>query len=160
MKHQKLNLKAVSPDDFDAKSLRRAAREGRLFIALPDIEPKSAEDAIDEILSYVGRISQYATTLRIGNIWEAILHDEALSPLFFLTRYSSTRGQINWYRVAAVVCLLREKGIYQKDISGKELCRCMEGATQCPKHYSGMGPYLLDVDQIGLVREILDKNRE
>ena len=141
MKHQKLNLKAVSPEDFDAKSLRRAAREGRLFIALPDIEPKSAEDAIDEILSYVGRISQYATTLRIGNIWEAILHDEALSPLFFLTRYSSTRGQINWYRVAAVVCLLREKGIYQKDISG-------------------MGPYLLDVDQIGLVREILDKNRE
>lgn len=119
MKHQKLNLKAVSPEDFDAKSLRRAAREGRLFIALPDIEPKSAEDAIDEILSYVGRISQYATTLRIGDIWEAILHDEALSPLFFLTRYSSTRGQINWYRVAAVVCLLREKGIYQKDISGK-----------------------------------------
>ena len=100
MKHQKLNLKAVSPEDFDAKSLRRAAREGRLFIALPDIEPKSAEDAIDEILSYVGRISH------------------------------------------------------------KELCRCMEGATQCRKHYSGMGPYLLDVDQMGLVREILDKNRE
>ena len=160
MKHQKLNLKAVSPEDFDAKSLRRAAREGRLFIALPDIEPKSAEDAIDEILSYVGRISQYATTLRIGDIWEAILHDEALSPLFFLTRYSSTRGQINWYRVAAVVCLLREMGIYQKDIPGKELCRCIESATQCRKHYSGMGPYLLDVNQMGLVREILDKNRE
>ena len=160
MKHQKLNLKAVSLEDFDAKSLRRAAREGRLFIALPDIEPKSAEDAIDEILSYVGRISQYATTLRIGDIWDAILHDEALSPLFFLTRYSSTRGQINWYRVAAVVCLLREKGIYHKDISCKELCRCMEGATQFRKHYSGMGPYLLDVNQMGLVREILDKNRE
>ena len=160
MKHQKLNLKAVSLEDFDAKSLRRAAREGRLFIALPDIEPKSAEDAIDEILSYVGRISQYATTLRIGDIWEAILHDEALSPLFFLTRYSNTRGQINWYRVAAVVCLLREMGIYQKDIPGKELCRCMESATLCRKHYSGMGPYLLDVAQRRLLSKILDKNRE
>ena len=160
MKHQKLNLKAVSLEDFDAKSLRRAAREGRLFIALPDIEPKSAEDAIDEILSYVGRISQYATTLRIGDIWEAILHDEALSPLFFLTRYSNTRGQINWYRVAAVVCLLREMGIYQKDISGKELCQCMGGATLCRKHYSGMGPYLLDVAQRRLLSKILDKNRE
>ena len=160
MKHQKLNLKAVSLEDFDAKSLRRAAREGRLFIALPDIEPKSAEDAIDEILSYVGRISQYATTLRIGDIWEAILHDEALSPLFFLTRYSNTRGQINWYRVAAVVCLLREMGIYQKDVSGKELCRCMGGATLCQNHYSGMGPYLLDVAQRRLLSKILDKNRE
>ena len=160
MKKQNLNLMAVSLEDFDAKSLRRAAREGRLFIALPDDEPKSADSAINEILTHVGRISEYATTPKVGDIWQAILHDADLSPLFFLTRYSSTRGQINWYRVAAVVCLLREKGIYQKDISGKELCRCMEGATQCPKHYSGMGRYLLDVDQMGLVREILDKNRE
>ena len=160
MKKQNLNLMAVSLEDFDAKSLRRAAREGRLFIALPDDEPKSADSAINEILTHVGRISEYATTPKVGDIWQAILHDADLSPLFFLTRYSSTRGQINWYRVAAVVCLLREKGIYQKDISGKELCRCMEGATQCPKHYSGMGPYLLDVDQMRLVREILDKNRE
>ncbi len=127
---------------------------------MPDDEPKSADSAINEILTHVGRISEYATTPKVGDIWQAILHDADLSPLFFLTRYSSTRGQINWYRVAAVVCLLREKGIYQKDISGKELCRCMEGATQCPKHYSGMGPYLLDVVQMGLVREILDKNRE
>ena len=160
MKKQNLNLMAVSLEDFDAKSLRRAAREGRLFIALPDDEPKSADSAINEILTHVDKISEYATTPKVGDIWQAILHDADLSPLFFLTRYSSTRGQINWYRVAAVVCLLREKGIYQKDISGKELCRCMEGATQCPKHYSGMGRYLLDVDQMGLVREILDKNRE
>ena len=160
MKKQNLNLRAVSLEDFDAKSLRRAAREGRLFIALPDDEPKSADSAINEILAHVGKISEYATTPKVGDIWQAILHDADLSPLFFLTRYSSTRGQINWYRVAAVVCLLREKGIYQKDISGKELCRCMEGATQCPKHYSGMGRYLLDVVQMRLVREILDKNRE
>ena len=42
MKKQNLNLMAVSLEDFDTKSLRRAAREGRLFIALPDDEPKSA----------------------------------------------------------------------------------------------------------------------
>ena len=160
MKKQNLNLMAVSLEDFDAKSLRRAAREGRLFIALPDDEPKSADSAINEILTHVGRISEYATTPKVDDIWQAILHDADLSPLFFLTRYRNTRGKINWYRVMVVVCLLREKGIYQKDISGKELCRCMEGATQCPKHYSGMGPYLLDVVQMGLVREILDKNRE
>ena len=145
MKKQNLNLMAVSLEDFDAKSLRRAAREGRLFIALPDDEPKSADSAINEILTHVGRISEYATTPKVGDIWQAILHDADLSPLFFLTRYSSTRGQINWYRVAAVVCLLREKGIYQKDISGKELCRCMEGATQCRKHYSGMGLSLIHI---------------
>ena len=58
MKKQNLNLMAVSLEDFDAKSLRRAAREGRLFIALPDDEPKSADSAINEILTHVGRISQ------------------------------------------------------------------------------------------------------
>lgn len=151
---------AVSLEDFDAKSLRRAAREGRLFIALPDDEPKSADSAINEILTHVGRISEYATTPKVGDIWQAILHDADLSPLFFLTRYRNTRGKINWYRVMVVVCLLREKGIYQKDISGKELCRCMEGATQFRKHYSGMGRYQLDFRQIRLLYGILDKNEE
>ena len=33
MKTKKLQLKEVSIKDFDIKALRRAAREGRLFIA-------------------------------------------------------------------------------------------------------------------------------
>lgn len=136
MKKQNLNLMAVSLEDFDAKSLRRAAREGRLFIALPDDEPK------------------------VGDIWQAILHDADLSPLFFLTRYRNTRGKINWYRVMVVVCLLREKGIYREDISAKELCKYIEGAPQSPSHYSGMGRYQLEFRQIQLLYRILDKNEE
>ena len=136
MKKQNLNLMAVSLEDFDAKSLRRAAREGRLFIALPDDEPKSAD------------------------IWQAILHDADLSPLFFLTRYRNTRGKINWYRVMVVVCLLRERGIYREDISAKELCKYIEGAPQSPTHYSGMGRYLLELHQRRILYRILDKNEE
>ena len=136
MKKQNLNLMAVSLEDFDAKSLRRAAREGRLFIALPDDESK------------------------VGDIWQAILHDADLSPLFFLTRYRNTRGKINWYRVMVVVCLLREKGIYREDISAKELCKYIEGAPQSHTHYSGMGRYLLELRQIRLLCRILDKNEE
>lgn len=136
MKKQNLNLMAVSLEDFDAKSLRRAAREGRLFIALPDDEPKSAD------------------------IWQAILHDADLSPLFFLTRYRSTRGKINWYRVMVVVCLLRERGIYREDISAKELCKYIEGALQSHTHYSGMGRYLLELHQRRILYRILDKNEE
>ena len=127
---------AVSLEDFDAKSLRRAARAGRLFIALPDDEPKSAD------------------------IWQAILHDADLSPLFFLTRYRNTRGKINWYRVMVVVCLLREKGIYREDISAKELCKYIEGAPQSHTHYSGMGRYQLELRQRQLLYRILDKNEE
>lgn len=160
MKKQNLNLMAVSLEDFDAKSLRRAAREGRLFIALPDDEPKSADSAINEILTHVGRISEYATTPKVGDIWQAILHDADLSPLFFLTRYRNTRGKINWYRVMVVVCLLREKGIYREDISAKELCKYIEGAPQSPTHYSGMGRYQLELRQIRLLYRILDKNEE
>lgn len=160
MNKQNQILKAVSLEDFDAKSLRRAAREGRLFIAQADAEPLSADSAINEILTHVGRISEYATTLRIGHIWNEILYDATLSPLFFLTRYRSTRGHVNWYRVAVVVCVLREMGIYQNGISAKELCQRMEGETRCGNHYSGMGRYQLDVAQTRLLRRILDKYRE
>ena len=116
MDTRKQQLRKVRPEDFDADALLRAAREGRLFIA-----PAAERQPLTEVLDYVERIREYATNPHVREIWEAILSHERLAPLFYLTRYSSQRGQINWYRVTAVVCLLQENGVYRKDIAAVQL---------------------------------------
>ena len=156
-------MKEVSIKDFDIKALRRAAREGRLFIACNEDDDTSEdaatrEKALGEILAYVDRISQYAINVHVREIWDCILHDERLQPLFFFTRYSKTRGQINWYRVTAVVCLLREKGVYRKAMTAMQLHLALEGTARCTNRYYGISRYLLDQCQIKIVREILKKH--
>lgn len=163
MKTKKLQLKEVSIKDFDIKALRRAAREGRLFIACNEDDDTSEdaatrEKALGEILSYVDRISQYAINVHVREIWDCILHDNQLQPLFFFTRYGKTRGQINWYRVTAVMCLLYEKGVYRNDMTAIQLHLALEGATRRNNRYNGISRYLLDQCQIKIVREILKKH--
>ena len=162
MTTKKQQLKKVGINDFDIKTLRRAALEGRLFIATTEDDADTAstadkEKAIGEILAYVDRISQYSDNVNVREIWDGILHDEQLQPLFFFTRYSKTRGQINWYRVTAVVCLLCEKGVYSKATTATQLHLALEGTTRRTNRYNGMSHYLLDQGQLKIVREILGK---
>ena len=162
MTTKKQQLKEIGINDFDIKTLRRAAREGRLFIATTEDDTVRAstadkEKAIGEILAYVDRISQYSDNVHVREIWDCILHDERLQPLFFFTRYSKTRGQINWYRVTAVVCLLREKGVYRKAMTAMQLHLALEGTARCTNRYYGISRYLLDDSHLKAVREILQK---
>ena len=152
MDKRKQQLLKVRPEDFDADALMRAAREGRLFI-----QPVSQEQPLTEVIDYVERIRQYATTPHVREIWEAILSHERLAPLFRLTRYSATRGQINWYRVTAVVCLLREKGVYRQDVTAVQLHKCLEGADHVTNRYNGMDRYRLEKQELRIVRQIIDK---
>ena len=156
MRVKKANLQPVLPEDFEhLESLLRAAQEGRLFIATPTPPVETVEQRIDEILAYVDRISPYALNGHVHAIWEAILHDEQLLPLFFLTRYQQTRGQVNWYRVTAVVCLLHEQGVYQQEVSAVQLHCLLEGSERRTNYYSGMSRYRLDQPEIRVVKRIL-----
>ena len=150
MDTRKQQLRKVRPEDFDADALLRAAREGRLFIA-----PTAEKHPLTEVLDYVERIREYATNPHVREIWEAILSHEKLAPLFYLTRYSSQRGQINWYRVTAVVCLLQENGVYRKDIAAVQLHLCLERASKRNKRYTGKDRYLLERPELLIVRQIV-----
>lgn len=150
METRKQQLKKVRPEDFDADALLRAAREGRLFI-----QPVSQEQPLTEVINYVERIRQYATTPHVREIWEAILSHERLAPLFRLTRYSAKRGQINWYRVTAVVCLLREKGVYRQDVTEVQLHLCLEGISRRNSKYTGKDNYSLERSELLIVRQIV-----
>ena len=137
------------------EGLQRAAHEGRLFIVPPTPSADTTEQRIAEILAYVDRLSPYALNAQVHEIWTAILQDEQLQPLFFLTRYSRTRGQVNWYRVTVVVCLLHEQGVYRQDMKAVQLHCLLEGSEHRTNYYSGMSRYLLDQPEIRVVKRIL-----
>ena len=152
METKKQQLQKVRPEDFDTDALLRAAREGRLFI-----QPVCHEQPLTDVLDYVERIRKYATNTHVREIWEAILNHEQLAPLFRFNRYAATRGQINWYRVTAMVCLLREKGVYRQDMTAVQLHLHLEGTTCRTTLYTGMSRYLLERRELSAVRQILDK---
>lgn len=160
MNHMKRQLREVRIEDFDTELLLQAAREGRLFIAPGKEESDGREQQyLDSILDYVKPIAAYATCPCVGDIWEAVLRDERLTPLFFLTRYGSSRGQVNWYRVTALMCLMRDEGLYCQDISASGLHCILEGTTRRNRRYTGMGRYLFDREQIRIIRQIVNKMR-
>ena len=144
---------------FDLDTIRQAFEEGRLFIA-PREESAEAlrEKGIRTILDYVSRIddctsSDYRT--RIRDIWSQVLHDEVLGDLFFYTRYARNRGEVNWYRVTVMVCLLREWNVYSNQYSGSDLHCILEGTKKRNGRYTGMNRYLLDGRYFGLIRKKL-----
>ena len=156
MEVKKQHLQPVLPEDFkDMEGLQRAAHEGRLFIMPPTPSAESTEQRIAEILAYVDRLSPYALNAQVHEIWTAILHDEQLQPLFFLTRYSRKCGQVNWYRVTVVVCLLHEQGVYRQDMKAVQLHCLLEGSEHRTNYYSGMSRYLLEQPEIRVVKRIL-----
>lgn len=156
MEVKKQHLQPVLPEDFkDMEGLLRAAHEGRLFIVPPTPSADTTEQRIAEILAYVDRLSPYALNAQVHEIWVSILHDEQLQPLFFLTRYSRKCGQVNWYRVTVVVCLLHEQGVYRQDMKAVQLHCLLEGSEHRTNRYSGMSRYLLEQPEIRVVKRIL-----
>lgn len=149
--------------------LRQAAREGWLYLAIPEEEQPSIEQSAGEesqlspeqvrekILDYVGRISHYAACTKVQAIWQTILQDEELFPLFRFTRYAKSRGRINWYRVTVVMCQLYEQGVYRQELSAEKLHCCLEGTKRRNARYTGMSRYLLEREQSKRIRQILNQ---
>lgn len=156
-KASKTNFQQV--ESFDLTLLRQAFNEGRLFIA-PREESAEAlrEKGIRTILDYVSRIDDCTSTdyrTRIRDIWSQVLHDEVLGDLFFYTRYARNRGEVNWYRVTVMVCLLHEWNVYSNQYSGSDLHCILEGTKKRNGRYTGMNRYLLDGRYFGLIRKKL-----
>lgn len=165
MDKKKQPLLEVGIEDFDIALLRRAASEGRLFIAPEKPAAGSRTDdnrrqLVAGILAYVQPIAVYSSCPRVGDLWEAVLGDPQLAPLFFFWRYSRSRGEVNWYRVTALVCLMREQGIYRKDIPAQKLHCILEGTERRTNRYTGMSRYLFEQAQLRALREILNRFKQ
>lgn len=111
----KKSLKQVRPEDFDVKALMVAAREGRLYVDESKKEV-SRDIIIKEVRAYVGRIKVLVTkkfSSSIDDLWEQILSTEEF--VAFLTPSSKTKKcrEFNKYSVMRIICVLREKGVYE-----------------------------------------------
>ncbi len=111
----KKSLKKVCPEDFDVKALMVAAREGRLYVDESKKEV-NRDIIIKEVRAYVGRIKMLVTkkfSSSIDNLWEQILSTEEF--VVFLTPNSKTKKcrEFNKYSVMRIICVLREKGVYE-----------------------------------------------
>ena len=167
----KILLRQIAEQEWDEEMLRLAIREGRLYLALPEAEQPAIEQAAveecqlspeqvrEKILDYVERISHYAACAKVRAIWQTILQDEELFPLFRFTRYAKSRGRINWYRVTVVMCQLYEQGVYRQELSAEKLHCCLEGTTRRNARYTGMSRYLLEREQSKRIRQILRQFR-
>lgn len=146
-------------ETFDLNRLFQAFNEGRLFI-IPHEESveELREKGIHSILEYVSRIDDCTSSIyrsHIRMIWEQILRDPVLGNLFFYTRYARNRGEVNWYRVTAAVCLLHDWNVYRNDFTSTQLHCVLEGAKKRNSRYTGMSRYLFDHDYFALIRKKL-----
>lgn len=148
-------------ESFDLNLLRQAFAEGRLFITPREESAQELrERGIHSILNYVSHIDDCTSSdyrPHIRDIWEQTLHDETLGELFFYTRYSHNRGEVNWYRVTVMVCLLREWNVYSSQYSGSDLHCILECTKKRNGRYTGMNRYLFDGRYFGLIRKKLQE---
>ncbi|MBQ8225582.1 MAG: hypothetical protein IJZ86_09590 [Bacteroides sp.] len=153
----KQNITLVPVEDFNIDTLREAFLQGRLYIRRPEAA-QTREESIRSILRYVSRIDacascKYLTT--IGQLWERLLRSPELGDLFFLNRYSNTRGLPNWYRVNAVVLTLLEHGVYDNErYTSLQLHLLMEQTTKRTNHYSGMNRYLPGRKEVSILLQL------
>lgn len=152
-------LKQVALSDFNIAALRKAAREGRLFIMPSGLSHKEVrERALTDILQYVGRIDscaspQYATHIR--ELWQEILSYPEIADSLIITR-SKNEGQPNWCRVTSLVEYLRENEVYRKqEFTLVALHLRMEQITKRNSHYTGSGTVCLNTEQRAIIRHFL-----
>lgn len=155
----KQNSNLVRVTDFDLLALQQAFAEGRLFIQPKQkSEAELREEGIRQILQYVRQIDDCASVQyrqHIQQLWQDILRS-SLSDLFFLSRYSTSRGQVNWYRVTAFVCVLRESDVYRKqDFTAVDLHLRLEQSQKRNNRYTGMSRYLPEHRDIITLKRLL-----
>lgn len=108
-------MKQVRPEDFDVKALMAAAREGRLYI---DESQKavSKEDLKKEVRAYVERIRVLVTkefSSSVDDLWEQILTCDCFVSYLTPSNKAKKCRTFNKYNVMRIICVLREKGVYE-----------------------------------------------
>ena len=108
-------------EDFNIAALRRAAREGRLYI-VPAVECETNVE--QEVLTYVSRIVEYAAPPYRGcidEVWRRIVSHPDLASLL-----ESRKEPFCKYRVTVIAIYLRNKGVYDIDTDTR-LHQLLEG---------------------------------
>ena len=130
----KQRLQEVRIEDFDIAALRRAAREGRLFV-MP--APECETNIEHEVLRYVASIAPYAALEYRGcidEVWRRIVSHPDLA------KQVGSMHPFNKYTVTAIAIYLNNQGLYIFD-SGIALHLQLEGIAKRNKYYTSGSYY-------------------
>lgn len=153
----KQKLQQVRIEDFSIAALRKAAREGRLYI-----EPAAecVTNIEQEVLQYVSRIAEYAAPPYrecIDEVWRRIMAHPKLAPLI------SGMKPFNKYTVTSIAIFLRNQGIYtlRSDVT---LHLQLEGISKRNKYYTSRAYYMPNTKPLfdivgGLKRAKVEKRK-
>lgn len=138
------NLQKVSLADYSIADLKKAAREGRLFIQPAEVsETEKRIKGISHIKQYVSRINKYTCSCfseHIDSIWEQVIATPEVAAKLFITR-QKTEGTPNFYLVNSIVSIMRENGVYDHAYTLLQLSKIMENTNEKPKSYKGRNSY-------------------
>ena len=151
----KQRLQKVRIEDFNTAALRKAAREGRLYIE-PAAECETNVE--QEVLAYVSRIAEYAAPPYrecIGEVWRRIVAHPEFVPIL-----ASRKEPFNKYVVTNIAIFLRNQGIYtlRSDVA---LHLQLEGIKERNTYYTGRMHYKFDTAPLfRIVRELKKEQKE
>lgn len=155
------NLLQVRPEDIlDVRTLRRYAREGKLFL---DITPQAVQpeaDVVERALAYVGQIDQYAhphVKPYISILWRQILTEPELNDKLTIQKGQS-EGELNRYRLMYLVTYLLEAGIYV-GVSALRLHHTLEHTNKKDAIYRGQMNYAMLSHQTRRLRALIAEFR-
>ena len=138
----KQRLQQVRIEDFSIAALRKAAREGRLYIE-PAAECETSVE--QEVLQYVSRIAEYAAPPYrecIDEVWRRIVAHPMLAQSLV-----SRKEPFNKYVVTSIAIFLRNQGIYTLH-SGLALHLQLEGNKERNTYYTGRNNYKTDTEPL------------
>ena len=134
----KQELQRVRLEDFNTAALRKAAREGRLYIE-PAAEYETNVE--QEVLTYVSRIAEYtAPPYRecIDEMWRRIVAHPSLAPTL-----ASRKEPFNKYVVTSIAIFLRNQRVYTLG-SDVALHLELEGIKERNSYYTARNNYKTD----------------
>lgn len=155
------NLRPIRPEDIiDVRTLRRYAREGRLYLYIMPHGAMPEADVVERALEYVGQIDQYAhphVKPYISILWRQILTDPELNDKLTMQRGQS-EGELNRYRMMYLVTYLLEAGIYV-GVSALRLHHVLEHTTKKDAIYRNQMNYAMIPRQTRHLRTLIAEFR-
>ena len=161
MTNRKQTFIRLRPEDFDARTLRRMAREGRLyFTAKPQVRTAAEPDGEETLIEYVSAISRCATPSYahcITQIWQCIARDPKLNERLFIEK-GRHQDELNRYRVMAIVTVLLEKNVYCKETyTVLQLHHILERTDKKDSIYTSRLNYAMSISERLYINKLLKK---
>ena len=148
----------VTPKDFNEEDVMRLFREGKLFTEV-EKELPTHDDVKRELLEYVSRIQECCNP-QFKDSHERIWLDIFNSCDFDLVmKKGARRGELNKYKVMALVTYLFNKNLYNGSMSPLQLYYKLENTTKKGNFYTNASKdvYAINDQQRPILKRLLQK---